>query len=171
MGERVGRNFISNKMVVALIWNSRGLNRPDKLTRVHDLIRETCPNIISFFESKKEDFSLIQLQALDPSGKFAWNWLPAKNTAGGILVGISNDMFDVYKWEIHSYSISVLIKNKADNVTWRFISVYGSTYEEHKLEFINELHNVCSRWNGPTLIGGDFNLIRESGEKNNGNIN
>jgi hypothetical protein len=55
-------------MAVALIWNSRGLNRPDKLTRVHDLIRETCPDIICFFESKKEDFSSLQLQQLDPWG-------------------------------------------------------------------------------------------------------
>jgi hypothetical protein len=56
-------------------------------------------------------------------------------------------------------------------VSWRFILFYGSTYEEHKLEFINELHNVYAKWNGPTLVGGGFNLIRESGEKNNGNIN
>jgi hypothetical protein len=50
-------------------------------------------------------------------------------------------------------------------VSWRFILFYGSTYEEHKLEFINELHNVYAKWNGPTLVGGGFNLIRESGEK------
>jgi hypothetical protein len=87
------------------------------------------------------------------------------------LVGINIDLFEVCRWEIHSYSFSVLIKNKIDNVSWRFISVYGLAYEEHKLEFINEFHNVYSRWNGPTLIGGDFNLIKESGEKNNGNIN
>ena len=60
-------------MVVALIWNPRGLNRPDKLIRVHDLvgdsptakvskngvndlITETCLDIICFSESKKEDF-------------------------------------------------------------------------------------------------------------------
>jgi endonuclease/exonuclease/phosphatase family metal-dependent hydrolase len=49
--------------------------------------------------------------------------------------------------------------------------VYGSAYDEHKLEFINELHNVYASWNGPTIVGGDFNLIRESKEKNTGNIN
>jgi hypothetical protein len=49
--------------------------------------------------------------------------------------------------------------------------VYGSAYEEHKLEFINELHNVYACWSGPTLVGGDFNLIRERCEKNTGNIN
>jgi hypothetical protein len=158
-------------MVVALIWNPGGLNRLDKLTRVHDFIREICPDIIRFSETKKEEFNFIQLQQLDPVGKYNWNWLPAKGTAGGILVGISSDMFEVCRWVIHTFSVSVLIKNKVDGVVWRFISVYGSAYDEHKLEFINELHNVCASWNGHTLVGGYFNLIRESKEKNNGNIN
>jgi hypothetical protein len=53
------RKKLKFKNVVALIWNPRGLNRPDKISKVHDLIRETCPNIISFSESKKKDFSVI----------------------------------------------------------------------------------------------------------------
>ncbi|XP_047071299.1 uncharacterized protein LOC124680262 [Lolium rigidum] len=81
-------------------------------------------------------------------------------------------MFDVIKWDILSYCVSMHIKaKKKDNVLWRVIAVYGSAYEEHKLEFINELHNIMACWNGPTLIGGDFNLIREKCEKNTGNIN
>jgi hypothetical protein len=82
-------------MVVALIWNPRGLNRHDKLTRVHDLIREICPHIISFSETKKEEFNFIHLHQLDTVGKYTWNWLPTKGTTGGILVGISSDMFEV----------------------------------------------------------------------------
>jgi hypothetical protein len=107
----VGRN-LNLKMVVALIWNLRGLNRPDKLTRVHDLIRETCPDIISFSESKKKDFSVIQLKQLDPYEKFTWNWLPTKDTAGGILVGINSDMFEVLRCDTFDYIISTLLKVK-----------------------------------------------------------
>jgi hypothetical protein len=58
------------------------------------------------------------------------------------LVGTSNDLFDIIKWDIYTYSISALIKSKKDDVVWRIIVVYGSAYEEHKLDFINELHNV-----------------------------
>jgi hypothetical protein len=53
-------------------------------------------------------------------------------------------MFEVCRWIIHTFSVSVLIKNKINGDVWRFISVYGSAYDEHKLEFINELHNVCA---------------------------
>jgi hypothetical protein len=110
--------------------------------------------IISFFETKKEEFNFIQLQQLGPIGKYCWNWLPSKGTAGGILVGVSSDLFEVCRWIVHTFSISMLIKNKTNGVVWRINSVYGLAYDEHKLEFINELHNVCASWNGPTLVGG-----------------
>jgi hypothetical protein len=87
--------------------------------------------------------------------------LPAVKTDGGILVGISIEMFDIVKWDILSYCVFVQIKAKKENVLWIVIDVYGSTYEEHKLYFSNKLHNIMACWNGPTLIGGDFNLIRE----------
>jgi hypothetical protein len=88
-----------------------------------DLIRETCPDIIGFSETKKEEFNFIQLQQLDPMEKYRWNWLPAKGTTGGILVGINNDLFDICRCVIHTFSVSVLLKNKTDGVVWRFISV------------------------------------------------
>jgi hypothetical protein len=49
--------------------------------------------------------------------------------------------------------------------------VSGSAFDEHKLEFINELHKAYSCWSGPTLVGDDFYLIIESCEKNTTNIN
>jgi endonuclease/exonuclease/phosphatase family metal-dependent hydrolase len=48
------------------------------------------------------------------------------------------------------------------------ITVYGSPYDETKIEFLTELHRVCGDWLGPTLIGGDFNLVRCHEEKSNG---
>jgi hypothetical protein len=43
-------------------------------------------------------------------GKYSWNWLPAKGTAGGILVGISKDVFDICRCDIHTFSVVVFIK-------------------------------------------------------------
>jgi hypothetical protein len=124
-----------------------------------------------FSETKKEGFPSLQLQQLDPRERFSWNWLRAVKTAGGILVVINYDIFDIVRWDIFSYRVSVQIEAKKDSVIWRVIDVYDCAYEEHKLDFINELHNVVACWSGPTLVGGDFNLIRDRGEKNIGNIN
>jgi hypothetical protein len=158
-------------MVVGLIWNPRGLNRPDKLPRVHELIRDSCPDFISFSESKKEEFTSSQLKDIDIYEAYVWNWLPAVGIAGGILMGVKECNFEIVSWDIFKFCISCIVKNKKDHSLWRFVSVYGSAYDEFKLEFINELHNIMPSWNGPTLVGGDFNLIREKKEKNTGNIN
>jgi hypothetical protein len=34
--------------------------------------------------------------------------------------------------------------------------VYDSPYEEFKVDFLEELEVVMTRWQGPTLIGGGF---------------
>jgi hypothetical protein len=49
--------------------------------------------------------------------------------------------------------------------------VYRSPYEEGKSDFIVELHSILGKWQGPTLIGGDFNLVRFASDKSNGRIN
>lgn len=139
-------------MLVALFWNVRGLNRPDKLRVVKQLIRDTHPDLVGFFESKKESFTSFQLFVLDPNEAFSWSWLPAKNTAGGILVGVKSDVFDILSIDILEFFVACLIRDKK-NSGWRFISVYGSAYDEHKLEFINELHNTMDAWLGPIVAG------------------
>jgi hypothetical protein len=50
------------------------------------------------------------------------------------------------------------------------VVIYGSPYEEFKVEFTNELHLIMGLWTGPTLMGGDFNMVRPQKEKSNGLI-
>ena len=47
-----------------------------------------------------------------------------------------------------------MVKNCSDKFVWCFISVYGSSYEEGKADFIQELNSLLENWDGPTLIGG-----------------
>lgn len=158
-------------MVVGLCWNVRGLNKPEKLKAVGQLIRDTHADLVGFSESKKDSFSNFQLSIIDHQNNFSWHWLPANGTAGGVLVGIKQDLFDVVSVDILGFSVACLIKDKKTRITWRFIAVYGSAYDDFKLDFINELHNTMDAWVGPTIIGGDFNLVRSSEEKNTGVVN
>ena len=49
--------------------------------------------------------------------------------------------------------------------------VYGSPYEEGKLDFLAELESLLVNWDGPTVLGGDFNITITAKEKSNGQIN
>lgn len=49
--------------------------------------------------------------------------------------------------------------------------MYDSPCEEGKLEFLTELENLLVNWDGPTVLGGDFNITIIAKEKSNGQIN
>jgi hypothetical protein len=109
------------------------------------------------------------LNAMDKN--FSWKFVPSNGTAGGILVGFKSSMFDILGWQEFKYCGVARIRNQGDGFEWRMISVYGSPYDETKHEFIEKLHVVMNEWQGPILIGGDFNVVRCPKEKSNGNIN
>ena len=75
------------------------------------------------------------------------------------MVGFDDRKFEIESWQDRKYSVSAMVRNIDDGLIWRLIVVYGSAYEEGKLEFINELHDLLANWSGPTVIGGDFNLV------------
>jgi hypothetical protein len=87
------------------------------------------------------------------------------------LVGVREDSFLMSNVSILKFSISCMLLDKKTNLSWRLVIVYGSPYDEGKPEFIDELYLVLSKWQGPTIVGGDFNLYRFALDKSNGRIN
>ena len=51
------------------------------------------------------------------------------------------------------------------------MAVYGPAQDEFKSVFLSELVRTCQQNPLPTLIGGDFNIMRHSKEKNKNNVN
>jgi exonuclease III len=48
--------------------------------------------------------------------------------------------------------------------------VYGAVEEERKQNFIVELHTILLNEKTPTILGGDFNLVRFQKDKSNGRV-
>jgi hypothetical protein len=107
---------------------------------------------IGFQETKKQQFSDIYLKCVLGNKNFAWKHLPSVGSAGGILVGINLDLFDVLAWEIKNFSVTVVARNKILGLVVRITIVYGSPYEEKKDEFISELHELFQHWKGLLLL-------------------
>ena len=51
------------------------------------------------------------------------------------------------------------------------MAVYGSAHDDFKTAFLAELVRTCQQNYLPTLIGGDFNVMRHSKEKNTNRFN
>ena len=46
------------------------------------------------------------------------------------------------------------------------ITVYGAAHDYSKDDFLIELASMCSHTQVPYIVGGDFNILREIGDKN-----
>jgi exonuclease III len=152
-----------------VVWNIRGLNKTGRINCLADLISKYNLDFIGVQETKK---AIIDDRILNSINKnMDWNYLPAEGTAGGILLGFKSSTFEVLSWQNFKFCATAIVKSLGDKLIWRLVTVYGSPYEEHKLDFLAELDQIMAMWQGPTLLGGDFNLVRNQKENNNNNIN
>jgi len=154
-----------------LFWNIRGLGQKGRVPALANKIRENHADFVGVVETKKGEYTAGMLRSLTGNVKFNWCSLKAKGSAGGILIGVNDDMFTMSVGELLDFTVSVMLTNKASGFAFKLVVVYGSPYEEGKLSFVDELHKVMGSWTGPTLLGGDFNLVRSSLDKNNGQVN
>jgi hypothetical protein len=145
------------------------LNQPSRKLSLEKLIRENKLDFIGVQET--ENFSVVFLKNLTCPVSFSWQFLPTKRTAEGILLGVRGYSFRMVGVSLLNSSVSVILQYDRTSFSWRLVVVYGCPYEEEKANFIDELHVVLPSWQGPTLVGGDFNLSRFPSDKSNGHIN
>ena len=155
----------------ALFWNIRGITTPEKKHCIIETLAKHKPSIIAFQETKKENLSASFLKSISGDKPYNWHHLPAEGTSGCVLVGVDLDISDVINWKTVKYSVACDLVHKTSEKAFRFIAVYGSPYDDGKHDFISELHSMFIDDHQPTIIGGDFNLVRYQKDKNNGRIN
>jgi hypothetical protein len=56
-----------------------------------------------------------------------------------------------------------------DSFEWALVAVYGLAQPAYKESFLSELVRMCSHENLPLIVGGDYNILQHSSEKNNTN--
>jgi hypothetical protein len=59
------------------------------------------------------------------------------------------------------------LRDRKSDFKWVLVAVYGAAQLEFKESFLTELVQSCSDEKLPLCIGGDFNIVRNSSEKNN----
>ncbi|KAG2617313.1 hypothetical protein PVAP13_3NG179957 [Panicum virgatum] len=135
-----------------------------------DICKEHNLDFIGIQETKSESFSATYLSSLAGNKHFCWKWLPARGTAGGILMGVDADNFDIVDWSVNTFSVSCKVMNKKDGFGSMITTVYGPVYDDKKEDFLLELRSICDNCEGPHIIGGDFNLVRSALDKSNGAV-
>ena len=98
--------------MIGLFWNIRGLGKIGRLPALVNRIRSTRADFVGIMETKKESFTPGYLRSLTGNMPFEWFYLPAKKSAGGILVGSNSDKFLTTLVSTLDFSISIMLQDK-----------------------------------------------------------
>ena len=69
-------------------------------------------------------------------------------------MGLKSDLFKVIGFVNKKFCTVATLKNKSDGFVWHLVAIYGTSYNELKLEFFAELHEVMDGLTYPVLLGG-----------------
>jgi hypothetical protein len=147
-------------------WNIRSVGKKGAVACVKDMMFDYSLDFIGIQETMKENYKMSFFRKLDPKNEYFWKWTPPIGKSGGILCGIRNDSLEVNAFKAGKYMLQFILWDKVKKCNWALIVVYGAAQEENKNDFLTELASFCHGILMPYIVGGDFNILRHSGEKN-----
>jgi hypothetical protein len=90
-----------------------------------------------------------------------------QNRDGGwVLLGVNVYLHDVLESESGECFFKMLLLDKRSKMRWHLVVLYGPAHIEDKDNFLTEFTQLCNKRKGAVVIGGDFNIIRKTNEKN-----
>jgi len=142
-----------------------------KYRYISEAIKEQNLDFVAAMETRKKDMSRANLNRLSGGADYIWHYLPPRGRSGGILLGINALNLELSLIVEGEFFIKFHLRNKSDDFKWILMAVYRPAQDDFKPAFIAELVRTCQQNPVPTLIGGDFNIMRHSKEKNKNNFN
>jgi hypothetical protein len=146
-------------------WDINGLRDPQNLKHISDLTKEHNLNFIALSETGKSEFMRSFLKNLCVGRDFLRRTMAPKGRSGGMLVGVDLQVLDIGAIDEGDYYVKFHLCNKSHSFKWALVVVYGPAQDDEKEGFLAEMVNMCSHEQLPTMIGGDFNILRSSEEK------
>ena len=151
-----------------MFWNVRGLGKSYRRSLVKNHVIQEDLDAVALQETIKSDFVDWELKEMAGNKDFVWSWIPAKGHSGGLLTGVKTDILEIEETVLEDCFISILVRHRVTNVRYWIVNVYGSAQHVQSPGFIQDLSSFCRRETLPILMGGDFNLIRCNGDRNQG---
>lgn len=147
-------------------WNIRGGVGARKRGLVRSVLRKEKPDIVVLLELKKQVVDNRFVASLWKTRFVDWIVLPAIGSSGGILIMWDPRVVVVSDNLIGEYSVSIEILWK-ENLKWWFSAIYGPCKPREREMFWDELAGLRSICGDKWCLGGDFNVVRNHGEKMN----
>ncbi|WVZ81700.1 LOW QUALITY PROTEIN: hypothetical protein U9M48_029046 [Paspalum notatum var. saurae] len=140
--------FDAEQAIVVEINNDKVENEYTGMDRAEVRNKKQEKLEVNITESKK---GLVVSQELtEPHGR-----------SGGILLGINLDNLDIGSIEEGDFFVKFRLRNKDDEFQWVLLFMGQHNQNSNRLFYLSYKESL------PLLMGGNFNIIRNSSEKNN----
>lgn len=125
--------------------------------------------IVCIQETKLDVIDQVLINEMLGSQYFTFSYLPAMQTRGGILIVCRAPDATLTPSHVGDFSVTVYIM--IDELSWHLTLVYGPQADQDKVQFLDELHTIRASIPAPWMITGDFNLLLDTTDKSNANVN
>lgn len=133
-----------------LVWNARGLNRPDRCNSVCDVILSANADIVCLQETKVAAMNQRLFLSVFGSNYDKHVALPANGTRRGIVIAWKPTACQVISSRVDS-SVSIHVAEQ-EGRNWWFTGVYGPQSDDERILFLQELRDVRALRAGPWLL-------------------
>lgn len=151
-----------------LFWNVRGLGKSYRRGLVKNHILQEDIDVVAIQETIKQNFEDWELKELAGNRDFCCHWNPSRGHSVGLVMGVNVQDFEIEDYISGFYFLRILVRNRITNFRFWIVNVYGPAQHEFSGDFVKEMEGFCSNADFPFIMGGDFNLIRNNKERNQG---
>jgi mannosylglycoprotein endo-beta-mannosidase len=81
-------------------------------------------------------------------------------------MGVREDKYDVDVCVTNKIFTRMVLIDRQSGFKWNLVNIYGASNSKGKADFLVELVHVLNVNSFPFMVGGDFNLVRRSSERN-----
>lgn len=163
----VAKSSTMSMSLNCLVWNVQGLNARTRRNVIREFVIQEKASLVCIQETKLSD--VCNSYALEILGQnFDYDFLPAMNVSGGILLGWDRERWTVSDVVRGRFSISAKVSAIGpSSVPWWITIVYGPQLDHDKVQFLDELLTFRNGHQGPWFLCGDLNMIYRAQDKNN----
>lgn len=148
------------KKLKILSWNTRGLGDVKKCNVVKNVIRRSRCDIVCIQETKWSRFEFAYAANVLPNFfNRSCVFIDAQNAAGGVFIAWKH-AYTLQNSFTTRHTCTVVLKHPSTGSNFAVTTVYGSSRDEEKEEFIREVSNLANHISIPWIMSGDFNLVR-----------
>ncbi|XXG42120.1 hypothetical protein AAC387_Pa01g2463 [Persea americana] len=132
----------------AISWNVQGLGNSVKWAVLKEVIRTFKADLLLLQQTKLSSMSQSIIRDLWGNSKCLLVSLDAVGTSRGILLCWNSRLYIMKDHFIGTFSVSVVLEDRANGSSWTASSVYDPTYYRLRGSFWSELDSIRSRWVG-----------------------